>query len=312
MAARPDHLQIEALRSFNRFFTRKIGVLEEGLLKTRFTLTQARVLYELATRKVASAGEISLGLDLDMGYLSRIVQEFHAQGLLTRKKSDDDGRRILLALTPKGRKAFQTLDKKSRDEVSAMLTPLPNAKRTRLLAALRDAQSILLDKEDEPGQLVIRPYRIGDIGWAIERHAQLYAEEYRWNEEFEAFVANILARFANEHDPVKEKFWVAEVDGERVGCVFVARNEEDASAAQLRCLLVDPRGRGMGVGRRLVAECIAFARSAGYSRMMLWTNDLLHSARRIYAAAGFVLVKEEPHHSFGHSLVGQIWVLELH
>jgi DNA-binding MarR family transcriptional regulator/GNAT superfamily N-acetyltransferase len=312
MTAKPDIAQVEALRGFNRFYTRQIGVLEEGLLKTPFTLAQARVLFELGTRKDISAGEISAVLSLDLGYLSRIVQEFSAQGLITRKKSAEDGRRVLLSLTAKGRKAFQALDTKSRDEVAAMLAGLPDARRARLLAAIRDVQRALSDQDGTPGDgLVIRARRPGDIGWAIERHAQLYAEEYQWNEEFESLVAKLFARFANEHDPEKERLWIAECEGERVGCVFVVRNDEDPTAAQLRCLLVDPKGRGMGVGRRLVAECIAFARSAGYRRMVLWTNDLLVSARRIYEAAGFTLVEEERHHSFGHDLVGQIWSLEL-
>jgi DNA-binding MarR family transcriptional regulator/GNAT superfamily N-acetyltransferase len=286
--------------------------LGERLLRSPFTLTQARVLFELGARKGASAGEIGAALGLDLGYLSRIVQEFSSRGLITRDRCRNDGRRIVLSLTAKGRKAFHAIDKKSRDEVSAMLAPLPSARRTRLLAALRDARSILSQEQRESADgLVIRAHRIGDVGWAIERHAQLYAEEFHWNEEFEALVAKLFARFANEHDPAKERFWVAELEGERVGCVFVVRNDEDPSAAQLRCLLVDPKGRGIGVGRRLVAECIAFAGSAGYSRMMLWTNDVLVSARRIYEAAGFVLAREERHRSFGHDLVGQIWTLEL-
>jgi len=287
-------------------------VLGERLLQSPFTLTQARVLFELGARKSASAGEIGAALGLDLGYLSRIVQAFSSRGLITRTRSRNDGRRIVLSLTAKGRKAFHAIDKKSRDEVSAMLAPLPGARRTRLLAALRDARSILSEEQRESADgLVIRTHRIGDIGWAIERHAQLYAEEFHWNEGFEALVAKLFARFANEHDPAKERFWVAELDGERVGCVFVVRNDEDPSAAQLRCLLVDPKGRGVGIGRRLVAECIAFARLAGYPRMMLWTNDVLVSARRIYEAAGFVLAREERHRSFGHDLVGQIWTLEL-
>ena len=238
MAASPDSLQVETLRSFNRFYTRHIGVLEEGLLKTPFTLTQARVLFELGTRKRATAGEISDTLGLDLGYLSRIVQEFASQGLISRKTSNDDGRRILLSLTSKGRKAFQALDRNSRDEVSAILAELPHARRIRLLAALRDVRGILSHQKAEAAhRVVIRTHRIGDIGWAIERHAQLYAEEYQWNEEFEALVAKLFARFANEHDPAKERFWVAELEGERVGCVFVVCNEEDPSVAQLRACL---------------------------------------------------------------------------
>ena len=187
--------------------------------------------------------------------------------------------------------------------MSDLQNPAPN---------LQDVRGVLSDRKAEAAHgVVIRTHRMGDISWAIERHARLYAEEYQWNEEFEALVLKLFARFANEHDPSKERLWVAELEGERVGCVFIARNEEDPSIAQLRCLLVDPKGRGFGIGKRLVAECVAFARSAGYRKIMLWTNDVLIAARQIYQAAGFALVKEEPHHSFGHDLVGQIWALEL-
>jgi DNA-binding MarR family transcriptional regulator/GNAT superfamily N-acetyltransferase len=312
MAAAPDTRQVEAIRRFNRFYTRQIGVLDEGMLHTPFTLTQARVLFEVGHHPGLSASEISETLGLDLGYLSRIVQGFASQGLVARKRSAADGRRVLLSLTAKGRMALQALEKKSRAQVSSMLTPLPDASRARLLAALRDVQGMLSGPEwPSRDGIVIRPYRIGDIGWAIGRHATFYAEEYGWNAEFEALAAKLFARFANEHDPAKERLWAAELDGERVGCVFVVRNDEDPTVAQLRCLLVDPKAHGLGIGRRLVAECIAFARATGYRKMMLWTNDILHAARRIYEKAGFKLVREEPHHSFGHDLVGQYWELEL-
>ena len=312
MAAAPHGAQVEALRSFNRFYTKEIGVLGEGLLQTRFTLTQARVVFELGKRKRASASEIAAALGLDLGYLSRIVQGFRSRGLVARTKSAEDGRRAWLTLTARGRKQFKTFDRRSRDEVSALIGRLPAGHRTRLVASLKDAQSILSREKRPPaGRVGIRPYRLGDIGWAIERHAQVYADEFGWNAEFEALVAKLFARFANEHDPAKERCWIAELDGERAGCVFVVRNDEDSSMAQLRCLLVEPGARGFGIGRRLVDECIAFARSVGYPKIMLWTNDVLISARRIYEAAGFVLAREERHRSFGHDLVGQIWTLEL-
>ena len=312
MAPTPQGAHIEALRSFNRFYTTRIGALDEGLLNTRYTLAQARVLFELGKRKGASAGELAGALGLDPGYLSRIVQGFRSAGLVSRKKSAEDGRRARLALTARGRRQFQTLDQRSRNEASALLARLPAASRTRLVASLADAQSMLSGEERRPaGRVVIRPYRLGDIGWAIERHARVYAAEYGWNAEFEALVAKLFARFANEHDPTSERCWIAELDDERAGCVFVVRNDEDRSMAQLRCLLVDPKARGFGIGRKLVARCIAFARSAGYPKMMLWTNDVLVSARRIYEAAGFKLAKEEPHRSFGHDLIGQFWVLDL-
>ena len=312
MAPTPQGAHIEALRSFNRFYTTRIGALDEGLLNTRYTLAQARVLFELGKRKGASAGELAGALGLDPGYLSRIVQGFRSAGLVSRKKSAEDGRRATLALTARGRRQFKTLDQRSRNEASALLATLPAASRTRLVASLADAQSMLSGEERRPaGRVVIRPYRLGDIGWAIERHARVYAAEYGWNAEFEALVAKLFARFASEHDPASERCWIAELDGERAGCVFVVRNEEDRSMAQLRCLLVDPTARGFGIGRKLVARCIAFARSAGYPKMMLWTNDVLHAARRIYEQAGFRLVHEGKHHSFGHDQVEQTWELQL-
>jgi DNA-binding MarR family transcriptional regulator/GNAT superfamily N-acetyltransferase len=298
--------QAEAVRSFNRFYTRQIGVLDEGLLASPFTLTQARVLFELGTRKTSTASEIGELLGLDAGYLSRMVQGFMAQGLVTRKPSKDDGRQWMLSLTAEGRKAFRTLDRASHTLTASRLAGLSEPARHRLLTSMRDVQQ-LLTPADENTRVIVRTHRIGDIGWAIERHGQLYADEFGWNEKFEALVATLFAQFATKHDPAKERMWVAEVDGERVGCVFVVRNAEDPTAAQLRCLLVDPKARGLGIGKRLVDECVAFAQSAGYARMLLWTNDILVSARRIYQAAGFTLVSEKAHHSFGHDLVGQVW-----
>jgi len=312
MAADPDHAQVEALRKFNRFYTRHIGVLDEGLLSSPFTLAQARVLFELGMRERATATDISEIVGVDLGYLSRILQEFSVKGLVLRNKCSGDGRRTWLSLSAKGRKAFQRLDQKSHDMFHAMMAGLPAPKRARLLASLRDVQATLTESQHTTGEeLVIRPPRIGDIGWAIARHAELYAEEYQFNAEFEALVATLFARFASQHDPAQERCWIAEWAGTRVGCVFVVRHEGDPRVAQLRCLLVDPQGRGLGVGRRLVAECIAFARLAGYREMMLWTNANLVAACRIYRDAGFTLVKEEVQHSFGQEVPGQYWRLEL-
>ena len=298
------------MRRFNRFYTRRIGVLQEGLLASPFTLTQARILFELGTRRTATAGELVLDLGLDPGYLSRILQGFVQKRLVARERSIEDGRRAQLSLTQKGRKVFGELDRKSRVSTADMVSPLSPAERRRLIAAMQTLQETL-SYPAEPRAAIIREYRIGDIGWAIERHGRLYAEEFDWNGEFEALVATLFARFAAKHDPASERFWVAEVDAERAGCVFVVRNEKDPLAAQLRCLLVDPRARGLGVGRTLVEECIRFAKSAGYERMMLWTNDVLTAARRIYEAAGFSLVEEAPHHIFGHDLIGQVWARTL-
>lgn len=304
--------QVEAVRRFNRFFTQRIGVLDESLLASDFTLTQARVLFEIGTRKRCTAGELITVLGLDPGYLSRILQEFADSSLLTRKQSAVDGRRTDLSLTRKGQKAFAELDYRSRHSIGEMLLPLSKRQRERLLGSMQVLQDTLSPtvSSREP-TVTIRPYRVGDVGWAIERHGQLYAQEYGWNEEFEALVAKLFAQFATQHDPAAEQFWVAAIDGERAGCVFVVRSEKDAIAAQLRCLLVDPKFRGFGVGRRLVDECIQFCKSAGYRRIILWTNDILVSARRIYQAAGFSLIEQTPHRSFGHDLVGQYWAREL-
>jgi DNA-binding MarR family transcriptional regulator/N-acetylglutamate synthase-like GNAT family acetyltransferase len=304
--------QIDAIRHFNRFYTRRIGVLEEGLLASPFTLTQARVLFELGTRPALTAGTLINLLQLDPGYLSRILQGFVDARLITRKRSADDARRAELALTAKGRKAFGELDDKSRAVNADLIASLSAAQRQRLLGAMQAVQDALSEpKAAHAAHVVIRTHRIGDVGWAIERHGRLYAEEFDWNGEFEALVATLFARFATAHDPASERFWVAEVDGERTGCVFVVRNEKDAHTAQLRCLLVDPRGRGLGIGRRLVDECLCFAKQAGYRRMLLWTNDILVAARRLYEAAGFTLLEAAPHHSFGHDLVGQTWIRDL-
>ena len=304
--------QVEAVRRFNRFYTRRIGVLEEGLLASPFTLTQARVLFELGTRKTVTAGQMNDMLGLDAGYLSRILQGFVDSRLIRRQRSTEDGRRAQLSLTAKGRKAFSTLHGRSRDTIGEMISPLSPTQRERLLDAMQILEETLSESAAAGDRTItVRPYRVGDVGWAIEQHGMVYAKEFGWNVEFEALVATLFARFATHHDPHSEQFWVAEVNGERVGCVFVVRNEKDPRAAQLRCLLVDPKGRGLGVGRRLVDECIHFAKSAGYERMLLWTNDILIGARRIYEAAGFSLVEESPHHSFGHDLVGQIWARTL-
>lgn len=304
--------EIEAVRRFNRFYTRQIGVLEEGLLASSFTLAQARVLFELGMRERVTAGQLIDILGLDPGYLSRILQRFFDSRLMTRQRSNEDGRRTELTLTARGRKAFGAIDQRSRDVVAAMITPIRPAERRRLLDAMQTLERTLSEpRATRDAVIAVRPYRIGDVGWAIEQHGRLYAEEFGWNGDFEALVASLFARFAANRDPVSEQFWVAEIDKERAGCVFVVRSEKDPRAAQLRCLLVTPGARGLGLGRRLVDECLSFAKSAGYERMLLWTNDVLVAARRIYEGAGFSLVEAAPHRSFGHNLVGQIWARPL-
>jgi len=304
--------QVEAVRQFNRFFTQRIGLLDESLLASGFTLAQARVLFEIGTRKMCTAGDLNALLSLDPGYLSRILQKFVDSGLVAHNQSPNDGRRTNLSLTGKGQKAFAELDHRSRSSIGELIGPLSAPQRARLVHSMQALQETFstVPSSREP-TVAIRPYRVGDVGWAIERHGRLYADEFGWNGEFEALVAVLFAKFAARHDSASEQFWVAEVDGERAGCVFVVRSEKDTSAAQLRCLLVDPWARGLGLGRRLVDECIRFSKSAEYRRIILWTNDILVSARRLYEAAGFSLMEQSPHRSFGHDLVGQFWAREL-
>ena len=306
----PLQAQIDQVRAFNRFYTRRVGLLLQHVPGSLYPLAHARVLFELAQRQPVAARDIGDALGLDTGYLSRILHKLVARGLVERTRSIRDGRSFELRLTPAGAAAFAKLDRRSSNATAAMLAELPEPARRRLLRGLSDVQRALSVRTDAP-ELIIRPHAIGDFGWAIELHGRLYFDEYGWNAEFEALVATLFARFANSHDPAVERCWIAELEGERVGCVFVVRNEDDPAAAQLRCLLVDPVARGYGVGRRLVEECIAFAHAAGYRRMLLWTNDVLVAARRIYERCGFVLAEQYPHRSFGHDLVGQVWTKEL-
>lgn len=295
------------VRSFNRFWTRRIGVLAEGYLGGPFSLTETRVLYELARRGESTASELGRELALDAGYLSRILRGFEGRALISRQRSPEDGRRSLLRLTEDGRKAFAPLDDRSREDISAMMGDLSPQEQDRVVGAMRTIEG-LLGERYEPSY-VLRPHQPGDMGWVVHRHGVLYSWEYGWDERFEALVAEIVAKFIQEYDPKRERCWIAERDGESVGCVFVV--EDSAEVAKLRLLLVEPSARGLGIGARLVEECISFARGAGYRRISLWTNDVLHAARRIYENAGFRLIQEEPHHSFGHDLVGQTWELKL-
>jgi DNA-binding MarR family transcriptional regulator/N-acetylglutamate synthase-like GNAT family acetyltransferase len=303
-----DH--VDAVREFNRFYTNVIGVLHEGLLDSAYSLTEARVLFELAQRDVTELVELRRAIDVDAGYLSRILTRFEADGLVTRKRSAADGRRQQLRLTARGRRAFATLDRQSSAQVGQLLESLPADAQRRLVASMQAIRDVLHERDDASTRaVVLRALGPGDYGWVVERHGALYASEYGWDETFEALVARIVAGYIEEHDPKREAAWVAEVDGERAGCVFCVR--KDARTAQLRLLLVDPSARGSGLGTRLVDECLRFARRARYRRMVLWTNDVLRDARRIYDRAGFTLVGEEPHHSFGHDLVGQTLALDL-
>jgi DNA-binding MarR family transcriptional regulator/GNAT superfamily N-acetyltransferase len=303
---------VAAFRRFNRFYTKHVGALDEGYHQSRFTLTEARVLYELGTRDVANATSIREELSLDPGYLSRILQNFANKGLVSRKRASNDRRQVVLTLTARGRRAFLELDSKSNERAREILDTLVPAERKQLLSAITGIEQLLSRKtESAPRAVAIRAPKAGDIGWAIAAHGDLYAKQFGWNADFEALVAKLFADFANAHDAEAERMWVAEIDNERVGTVFVVRNADDPEVAQLRCLLVDPKARGLGVGTRLVNECVSFARSTGYRAIMLWTNDVLISARRIYEAAGFKLDHEYQHHSFGHDLVAQVWRRDL-
>jgi DNA-binding MarR family transcriptional regulator/N-acetylglutamate synthase-like GNAT family acetyltransferase len=302
-------MEVDALRRFNRFFTRRIGVLREGLLHSPYSLTEARILFEISNGEDLSATDLSRELGLDPGYLSRILARLDQHGLIDRVRSEADGRRWLLYLTPEGEEAFALLDNRSREEVSEMLGGLSEADRRRLLGSMRTIESILGKSFKFSEPFVLRAHEAGDMGWIVHRHAVLYAQEYGWDERFEALVARIVADFVDNYDPAKERCWVAEMQGEVVGCVFVVR--ESNEVAKLRLLLVEPDARGLGLGTRLVEECIRFARDCGYEKITLWTNSVLHAARHIYEEHGFQLVEEEEHHSFGHDLIGQNWELEL-
>jgi DNA-binding MarR family transcriptional regulator len=283
--------------------------LREGYLESPFSLTEVRVLYELAHREETTASEIGGELGLDAGYLSRILRGFEKQGLIHKRPSESDGRRSLLRLTEGGREAFARLDARWRDDVGAMLGGMSIVGQERLVGAMRTIEELLGARPEPEVPYLLRPHWPGDMGWVVHRHGVLYAIEYGWDERFEALVAEIVANFIQRYDPKLERCWIAERDGEVVGSVFIVKQTEEI--AKLRLLLVEPKARGLGIGSRLVEECVRFARQAGYRKITLWTNDVLDAARRIYEAKGFRLVHEEPHHSFGHDLVGQTWELVL-
>lgn len=303
--------QVAAVRRFSRFYTREIGVLQEGLLQSPFSLAEGRVIYELAQRETTTARALAAELRLDPGYLSRILKRFAARKLIARQPDAADARQRPITLTEAGRAAFAALDRRSAAEVGDMLAKLSGAARARLVAALAEAETLLGGRpEAEPKvPYLLRPPAPGDIGWIVHRQGLNYAREYQWDEAFEALVAEIVAAFVRNFDAKRERCWVAEREGAVVGSVFVVRESDDV--AKLRLLYVEAEARGLGIGRRLVDECLRFARFAGYRRITLWTNDILVSARRIYEAAGFRLVDQQPHHSFGHDLIGQNWEREV-
>jgi DNA-binding MarR family transcriptional regulator/GNAT superfamily N-acetyltransferase len=301
--------RVDAVREFNRLYTRRIGVLDEAYLGSRFSLTEVRVLYELAHRATATASELARDLGLDAGYLSRIVRGFARRGVVAKAEAKDDARKTILRLTARGRRVIEPLEASARAQIGAMLDVVPVSRQGRVVEAMRAIESSLAGSTRARATVALRSHRPGDMGWVVERHGTLYWREYGWDETFEALVAGIVAGFIEHLDVARERCWIAELDGEAVGCVFCVRKSKNV--AKLRLLLVEPRARGMGIGRRLVDECIRFARVAGYRELTLWTNEVLVAARQIYERAGFQLVESERHHSFGKDLVGQNWTLRL-
>jgi DNA-binding MarR family transcriptional regulator/GNAT superfamily N-acetyltransferase len=314
--------RVEEIRRFNRFYTTEIGVLEPGHLNSEFSLAEVRVMYELAHwsddgRVAPTATGICRELGLDAGYLSRLLRELERRRLVKKAASPDDGRQHHLLLTVHGRTVSAELEDRARANIAALLAPLGDRKQRLVIDALRTAQTLLAANSEEQAVAVAKPAfiirspRAGDLGWVVERHGVLYAKEYGWDEQFEALVARIVADYVDHFDAKREGCWIAERDGENVGCVFLVQHPERAGVAKLRLLLVEPSARGLGIGRRLVEECTRFARQAGYHTVTLWTNSVLTSALRIYAAAGYKLIEENPHHSFGCDLVSQTWELAL-
>jgi DNA-binding MarR family transcriptional regulator/GNAT superfamily N-acetyltransferase len=284
--------------------------LNEGLLESPFTLTEARIIYELANREKPTATELGSDLGIDAGYLSRTLRGLETRKVITRKASSSDARQSVLGLTAKGRREFESLDRLSRNQIEEILNNLAPAEQKRLVSAMSLIEDLLGEKtKDEAFSYILRQPEPGDMGWVVQSNGTLYAQEYGWDENYEALVAEIVAEFVKNFDPKKERCWIAEKDGENIGSVFLVKESDDV--AKLRLLIVDPKARGLGIGKRLVDECTRFARRAGYKQIKLWTNSVLLAARNIYQKAGYELAKSESHHSFGHDLVGETWVLTL-
>jgi DNA-binding MarR family transcriptional regulator/GNAT superfamily N-acetyltransferase len=313
MPARPQQQRrIAAVRSFNRFYTRQIGVLRKNFLDSPYTLGEARVLYEIGRRRLPTASDIGRELGLDAGYLSRVLRNFEKSGLIERTASASDARRSYLALSMRGKKTMAPLDARSQRDVSDMLGKLDASDQARLIAAMQTIESLLgggQEEEARQSSYTLRAPRTGDFGWIVQRHAELYAQEYQWKEPFEGVCAQIVADFVNKFDAKRERCWIAEMDGENVGCVFLAK--DSPSVARIRLLLVDPKARGLGLGARLTDECIRFARRSGYNKITLWTHSILTAARHIYQKAGFKLMHREQHKSFGPPVVSEYWDLVL-
>ena len=306
MAVSPADIAL--VRAFNRDYTRRIGVLRAGLLDSPYSLTEVRVMYELAHRRGVSAAELATDLELDRGYLSRLLQRFERAGLLSREAALADARRQHLALTPAGRRAFAPLERRSRQQVQRLLWALDPMRRRVVLGAMQAIQTSFT-KAQPPSPMRFRRHRTGDIGWVAARHGELYAWQFGWNADFEALVAQIAAEFVRTFDPTRERCWIAERAGQRLGCVFLVA--AGRRTAKLRLLLVEPEARGAGLGRELIARGVRFARRSGYRRIVLWTQQNLSAARHLYLQAGFTKISEQPHHSFGHELIGETWELRL-
>jgi DNA-binding MarR family transcriptional regulator/GNAT superfamily N-acetyltransferase len=309
MAATVDLEQrIGAVRRFNRLYTRRIGVLQDGFLDTPYSLAEARVLYELSQREKATASEVAAALGLDHGYLSRILRGFNERGLIVKTASPSDRRQSLLSLTVKGRLAFAPLDQRSQDDVGAMLSKLSPTDQDRVVAAMHTIERVLGETSAPEVPYILRPPRPGDMGWIVSQHGSVYGGEYGWDDRLEALTAEIVAAFVRNFDPKRERCWMAEREGEAVGSVFIVKDSDEV--ARLRLLLVEPSARGLGIGARLVEEAVRFSRDTGYRKVTLWTHSVLIAARRIYERAGFKLVASETHQEFGKELTGETWDLE--
>lgn len=303
--------RIEAVRRFSRFYTRQIGVLREGLLGSPYSLTEGRVIYELAHHEETTATQLGQELDLDAGYLSRILRSLRRRGLVTKRSSEKDRRQRMLALSEAGQAAFAELNAGSRNQIEAMLSELADAEQAQLVEAMGTIERLLGARPEQRVPYILRPHQSGDMGWIVHRHGVLYRQEFGWDERMEALVAEIAAHFIRNYDPSRERCWIAEKDGENVGSVALVRNADREGVAQLRLLLVEPKARGLGIGRRLVHECTRFARQCGYHTITLWTDSELEAARRLYEAEGYTLVREEPNESFGTGRTAQVWDLAL-
>lgn len=312
-AAQPEVVppEIAAFRSFNRAYTRFLGTLSNSYLRTEYSLAEGRVLYEIATRNRPQAKEVAEALGLDAGYLSRILTRFQKAGLVARATASHDRRAAHLMLSARGKAALRTLNRRADRQARAVLAPLTTEQRSQLAGAWRTIESAVLGHRPDPASLVLRTHRPGDMGIIVALEGAGYVDQFGWDETFEALAARITADFIDHFDPARERCWVAEIAGRHVGHIFLVRHPDQPGTAKLRLLYVDPSARGLGLGHRLVDECVRFARSAGYKKITLWTQSILTAAHRIYQAAGFRLIKEEPHHSFGHDLIGQTWELDL-